>query len=112
MVIDGANGRLVPERHPAAFAEALAELLGNSENRTSMGTTGLRRAREHFAKEVTAARLAKLLIQNGTVRYDAELIRRHTASTSDYITQFMLRMKRGISGTSRPMKRPLEQHRL
>ncbi len=109
MVIDGANGLLVPERQPAAFADALAKLLANNYKRAAMGASSLNRVREQFAKEVTAALLAALLIQNGTVPYDAELVRRHTASRSDYATQSIRRLQRGITGATRPMKRPLEQ---
>jgi cytochrome c556 len=99
----------VPERQPAAFADALAKLLANNYKRAAMGASSLNRVREQFAKEVTAALLAALLIQNGTVPYDAELVRRHTASRSDYATQSIRRLQRGITGATRPMKRPLEQ---
>ena len=109
MVLDGTTGLLVPERQPEAFADALAELLANDDRRTTMGASSLKRVREHFAKEVTAARLAALLIRNGTVPYDAELIRRHTASRFDYASQAMRRLQRCITGATRPMKRPLEQ---
>jgi glycosyltransferase involved in cell wall biosynthesis len=52
VVQDGDNGRLVPPRDPAALAEALAELLGDTALRRHMGLMGEDRLETHFSAEV------------------------------------------------------------
>jgi glycosyltransferase involved in cell wall biosynthesis len=50
-VIDGLNGRLVPVRNPAAFADALVELATQRESRCRMGLAGTELIRERFSIE-------------------------------------------------------------
>jgi glycosyltransferase involved in cell wall biosynthesis len=52
-VIQGA-GRLVPERDPAALAEALDALLEDGTARATLASAGRASARDHFAWPVVA----------------------------------------------------------
>ncbi|MGK0184635.1 MAG: colanic acid/amylovoran biosynthesis glycosyltransferase [Verrucomicrobiales bacterium] len=112
MVIDGGTGRLVPERQPDAFADALLQLLSSPTDCQRMGEHGLQRAQQFFAKEVTAAHLADLLIRNGTLPYDAELIQANTTTKAAYAIQYFKRLQRNLNGTSKPVKRPLDKFQL
>lgn len=107
MVADGVTGRLVPERQPAAFADALAELLASPEQQRAMGERGLQRAREHFARHVTARRLARLLVGYGTLAYDPALVRSAEVPRALYARQWLRRVLRLLNGSARPQKRPL-----
>ena len=60
MVGDGVTGFLVPERQPAALADALARLLGERALARSLGAAGRRRAAETFAIEKSAHALAAI----------------------------------------------------
>jgi glycosyltransferase involved in cell wall biosynthesis len=51
IVKDGQNGLLVPPQNPRALAEALKELLSNSERRRSMGKRGRQIVKEEFSLE-------------------------------------------------------------
>ncbi len=73
MVAEGETGLLVDERKPADFALAVERLLDDPALRLRMGEAGLKRAQALFAKEVTTAQLARLLVSHGLVNHDAAL---------------------------------------
>lgn len=62
MVREGETGLLVPERAPAALADALARLLLDRALAQSLGAAGRRRAAELFAIEQSARALRELLL--------------------------------------------------
>ncbi|MCB1077879.1 MAG: glycosyltransferase family 4 protein [Verrucomicrobiae bacterium] len=95
MVIDGTTGRLVPERHPEAFAGILRDLLGSPERTEAMARAGEQLARERFSKEVTARQLRRLLISHGRVRLDPALIARDPHLLADYPAQWARRLRGG-----------------
>lgn len=51
VVVDGETGLLVPPRDAHRMAEAIAALLGRSEERARMGRAGLAQVRERFSAE-------------------------------------------------------------
>ena len=63
MVRDGLTGFLVPERQPAALADALARLLADRALARSLGEAGRERAAELFAIEKSAQALLALFRQ-------------------------------------------------
>ncbi len=65
-VADGETGSLVDPRDPAAIADALARLLGDTEARTRMGTAARERAVREFSYDGLVGRLAPLA--NGDLR--------------------------------------------
>ena len=109
MVRDGVTGHLVPERQPDAFSDALARLLGDPAQCRVMGDKGLARARELFAKEVTAQHLARLLVEYGTIPFDSALSAPPNAlSRVAYLKQTLRHIPRWLTGANRQRKRPLE----
>jgi glycosyltransferase involved in cell wall biosynthesis len=60
MVEDGANGKLIPERDPAALAAALEKLLDDPERARRLGERGRQIAREKFSIETSARQLLEL----------------------------------------------------
>jgi glycosyltransferase involved in cell wall biosynthesis len=60
LVDDGVEGRLVPRRDPAAFAEALAGLLTDPRAAVAMGERGRERQRAEFDVRVAADRIGSL----------------------------------------------------
>ena len=50
-VEDGVTGRLVPVRDPAALADALVQLLTDTDKAGAMGAAGRRRFEERFTAE-------------------------------------------------------------
>lgn len=48
VVRDGVDGVILAPRHPAAWAQAVLELLGDETRRRAMGTEGRRHALEHY----------------------------------------------------------------
>ncbi len=54
-IVDGVTGRIVPPGEPRALADALADLLGDSEMRARMG----RAAHERWRAEFTAERMVR-----------------------------------------------------
>lgn len=69
VVTDGVNGRLVPPRSPPALAQAIGELLADSEGRQRLGQAGRERARGEFDERVICRRVldayAELLKASG-----------------------------------------------
>ena len=63
MVRDGATGVLVPERAPAALAEALARILADPVLARSLGESGRERAAQLFAIEQSALALRTIFDQ-------------------------------------------------
>jgi len=60
LVEDGVSGLLVPERDPAALAEAVRALLGDPERRRAMGRAGARIVRERFSLDRQIDRLEEI----------------------------------------------------
>lgn len=56
LVIDGENGRLVPERNPAALAAAIADLAGNPALWPELGRAGRVKVCENYDREVILQR--------------------------------------------------------
>lgn len=73
MVVEGETGLLSDERRPADFADALLKMLTDGAMRDRFGKAGQLRARELFAKEMTAGALAKYLAAYGDFNFDAKL---------------------------------------
>jgi colanic acid/amylovoran biosynthesis glycosyltransferase len=61
LVVDGAHGRLVPPRDPAALAAAIEALARDPDARHRMGVAGIARVAEGWDLEAGADRLAELL---------------------------------------------------
>ena len=51
LISDGVNGLLVPVRDPAALADALVQLLTDTDKARAMGAAGRRRFEERFTAE-------------------------------------------------------------
>lgn len=52
IVQDGVNGLLVPEKNPAALAQAIRKLAASAELRGRMGREGRMRVEKHFSEEI------------------------------------------------------------
>ncbi len=87
MVLDGVTGRLVPEREPEKFAGILAEMLADPERTDAMADAGQTHAQEHFAKEVTARQLRRLLVARGKTRFDLRLVANDPGCAGAYLAQ-------------------------
>ena len=61
VVVDGVNGRLVPEHRPDLTAEVLAELLGDAVQRDRLGAAGQQAARSGWGWEQAIVPLRELL---------------------------------------------------
>ncbi|MGI8821356.1 MAG: glycosyltransferase family 4 protein [Chthoniobacterales bacterium] len=61
MVQPGTTGELVPERNPAALAEAMSGLLTDRENAQRLGVSGRELAEEKFSIETNVRALAEIL---------------------------------------------------
>jgi glycosyltransferase involved in cell wall biosynthesis len=57
IVKDGINGLIVPEKNPAALAEAIAQLLDSPQLRDQLGQAAKEQFKLQFAKENSAARV-------------------------------------------------------
>lgn len=71
MVIEGETGLLVEPWDVGGLAAAIKDLLGDQAKRARYGTAGLARARQVFAKEVTARQLRREMVGGGLTRFDA-----------------------------------------
>jgi len=71
MVIEKETGLLVEPGDFQGTAAAIEELLGDEAKRASYGNAGLARAREVFAKEVTARQLRREVVAGGLTGFDA-----------------------------------------
>lgn len=71
MVIEKETGLLVEPGDFQGTATAIGELLGDEAKRATYGSAGLVRARELFAKEVTARQLRREIVGGGLTRFDA-----------------------------------------
>ncbi|MBB3319056.1 glycosyltransferase involved in cell wall biosynthesis [Rhizobium sp. BK176] len=60
LLIDGVNGMVVPPEDPAAFAAALAALIGDPTRRMQLGDAAERRVREHFDHQASIDQLGQL----------------------------------------------------
>ena len=60
LIEDGVNGLLVPPDEPRALAAAIAELLGDPERRSKMGSANRLRRREEFSIETMTGRIEAL----------------------------------------------------
>ncbi len=60
LVEDGVTGRLVPERDPAALAQAILDLRANPEMAQALAQAGRQRVLIEFTAARNAARLYKL----------------------------------------------------
>jgi rhamnosyl/mannosyltransferase len=58
--LDGQTGLTVPPADPDAMAAALNRLLGDSELRSTLGSAGIRRARQEFSLETMVGRTLSL----------------------------------------------------
>lgn len=96
MVIDGETGRLVEEREPDHFAAILAEMLADPERSNVMADAGQVHAQAHFAKEVTARQLRRLLVAHGRTRFDAGLLASDASLVSAYLAQWRRRLTGGL----------------
>lgn len=63
MVQPGINGELVPERDPAALADAIAALLSDPARASELGARGREIAREKFSVETNVRQLRQLFSQ-------------------------------------------------
>lgn len=52
LVIDGVNGRLVPEHDPRAIAQAIVDLLGRQETWTELGQAGRKKVIAEYSRKV------------------------------------------------------------
>lgn len=59
-VTDGATGRLVPARDPAALAEGMLDILGSSAETQRLGEAARRRVRDHFEVDMMVRRHEQL----------------------------------------------------
>ena len=89
MVKNGVNGKLVPEKDPAALADAIEEILGDPERAKEYGERGLAMATEVFSIGVTVGQLKRLLVRRGkaqltwpAVSKNPELLRARIARLS------------------------------
>jgi glycosyltransferase involved in cell wall biosynthesis len=60
LVVDGVTGLLVPPKEPQRFANALEQLLRDSNRARSMGERGSDRARREFSTSLMAKRVEEL----------------------------------------------------
>ena len=65
MVEDRVNGELVPERDPAALADAIERLLADLERARCLGDNGREIAREKFSIETSARQLREIFDCSG-----------------------------------------------
>ncbi len=98
MVIDGETGRLVEEREADAFAGILAEMLADPDRCNVMGDAGQQHAQAHFAKEVTARQLRRLLVARGRTGFDVGLLASDPGLIPAYLAQWGRRLTGGLSG--------------
>jgi glycosyltransferase involved in cell wall biosynthesis len=92
MVIDGETGHLVPEREPEQFAGILTQMLNDPERTNAMAEAGHAHAKEHFAKEVTAKQLRRLLVARGRTRFDFGLMVKDAGLVGSYLGQWVRRI--------------------
>jgi len=104
MVIDGETGRLVEEREPDAFAGILAEMLAHPDRSNAMADAGQVHAETHFAKEVTAKQLRRLLVARGRTRFDAGLLASDPGLVVAYLAQWGRRLTGVLPGRKRHPK--------
>jgi glycosyltransferase involved in cell wall biosynthesis len=62
-VVEGETGLLVPPNEAPALADALAELLADSERRTAMGEAGRRRVEAEYTAERMTQQIARFYIE-------------------------------------------------
>jgi glycosyltransferase involved in cell wall biosynthesis len=67
-VDDGVQGLLVPQRDPAALADALQRLLGDAELRRQLGAAGRVRVEEKFDRLRCGPRIPELLTRAGLLQ--------------------------------------------
>lgn len=63
LVEDNVNGILVPPQDPVSLADALRQLLGNSEACQRMGEAGRKRAEERYSRETVLNQLMGLYVE-------------------------------------------------
>lgn len=94
MVDHGVTGLLVPDRNPAALADALHSILADPELGHRLGLAGHERARKLFAQEATAPQLLHLFASHGLMRFDPALAGRHPGLWTAYTRQAAWRVAR------------------
>jgi glycosyltransferase involved in cell wall biosynthesis len=75
VVDDGNTGRLVPPRDPRAMADAIIELLSDSDRRRAMGAAGLQRLLERFTVERMVAGTAAVYARVAGTHHEADTAR-------------------------------------
>jgi len=68
MILDGRTGWIVPEKDPAALADAIARVARTPDLARQCAERGQQRAAELFSVEITVRRLKRLLVRFGGVR--------------------------------------------
>ena len=96
MVIEGETGRLVAEREPKQFAGILEKMLLQPDVTNAMAEAGHAHARRHFAQQVTAKQLKRLLIADGKTRWDFALASKEPALLGSYLRQDLARLLRSL----------------
>lgn len=103
MVEEGVTGFLVPEQDPAALADAMAKLLADRLLADAFGTAGRSRARDLFAKEVTARQFRRALVGGGLTGWSAPWLADDPALVWAVARQGWLRAQR-LAGLKRRRK--------
>jgi glycosyltransferase involved in cell wall biosynthesis len=65
MMVDGANGRLVPVDDVTGFADAIEELLADPERRRTISAANRQLALDRFDRAVFRSRVAELYRRHG-----------------------------------------------
>lgn len=102
MVIHEETGLLCDEREPDYFASNLQKVLTNPALAKKYGEAGLKRARELFEQQTTAAQLMGLLIQYGDVPKDPQL------NSPGYRRQWPWKFLRWIKSLKKPSKQAIK----
>ena len=68
MIVDGQTGWIIPEKDPAALADAIAGVARMPDLARQCAERGQQRAVELFSAEITVRRLKRLLVRFGGVR--------------------------------------------
>ena len=71
LIVDGANGRLVPPDDPDALAAALAQLVRDPDGRRALGRTGQLRVARHFDSAASLDALARFFSDEAAPAHEA-----------------------------------------